>query len=173
MVASEVSTVLQPSNAQNHEGDVHTFQATVKALNAYATTPAAKSAISALNAKFNTWQALDNRVVALSKAHKIKAAANLANGAANNAADDLTTAVENASQAISDANASAAASSASNSKTLMLVIALIALLAAGAISFSLARDLSRRIKQLLEGIESLDADAAGRARERTRCDRPR
>ena len=43
MVASEVSTVLQPSDAENHEGDVQTFRQTVQALNAYATTPAAKN----------------------------------------------------------------------------------------------------------------------------------
>ncbi|MGA8338008.1 MAG: hypothetical protein WB761_24975, partial [Solirubrobacteraceae bacterium] len=131
MVASEVSTVLQPSNAGSHEADVQTFQRTVRALNAYATTPAAKSAINALNAKLEAWQALDGQVVALAKAHRPTAAANLTNGATNNAADALTAAVQNASQAISNANASAAASSASSSRTLMLVIALVALLAAG------------------------------------------
>ena len=31
MVASEVSTVLQPSNAENHRGDVQTFEQTVQA----------------------------------------------------------------------------------------------------------------------------------------------
>ena len=42
------------------------------------------------------------------------------------------------------------------SKTLMLVIALVGLLIAAGISFALAGDLSRRIKQLLDGIHSLD-----------------
>src|SRR6185312_1869193 len=159
MVASEVSTVLQPGNAANHQGDVQTFQDTVKSLQTYATTPAAKSAISKVNDALATWQGIDNKVVALAKAHKTVAAGKLANGDANTAADDLTTTVENASKAISSENTVAAASTASSSKTLMLVIALIALLTAGGISFVLARDLSRRIAQLLKGISSLDADA--------------
>ena len=140
-----------PRNIANHEGDVQTFQQTVQALQAYASTPAAKSAISTVNAKLGTWQALDNQVLALAKAHKTAAAGKLANGAANTAADDLTTAVENASKAISDANTSAANSTASSSKTLMLVIALIALLIAATISFVLARDLSRRIRHCSTG----------------------
>jgi Methyl-accepting chemotaxis protein (MCP) signalling domain/HAMP domain/Four helix bundle sensory module for signal transduction len=158
MVASELGAVLDPGNISNHEGDVQTFQQTVQSLQAYATTPAAKNAINTLNAKFSTWQGLDNQVMALSKAHKTAAAGKLANGDANNAADDLTTAVQNASQAISGANTSAANSTASSSKTLMLVIALIALLIAAAISFTLARDFSKRIKQLLDGIRSLEGN---------------
>jgi len=157
MVASEVSTVLQPSNAANHEDDVQTFQQTVRSLNGYATTPAARSAMGVLNAKFGTWQGLDNQVLALAKAHHFAAAAKLTNGAANDAADDLTTAVQNASKAISDANTSAAASRASSGRTLMLVLVLLALLAAGGISFTIARDFSRRIKALLDGIHSLDS----------------
>jgi methyl-accepting chemotaxis protein len=159
MVASEVSTVLSPGHASDHQGDIQTFEQTVQSLQAYATTPAAKRAIADVNAAFEKWHGIDDQVVALSKAHKEAAAAKLANGAANDAADDLTTAVQNASKAISSANTSAAASTASSSKTLMLVIALVALLAAGGISFTLARDLSRRIKQLLDGISSLDAEA--------------
>ncbi len=155
MVASEVSTVLQPGSAANHEGDVQTFQQTVQSLSTYATSPAAKSAISKLNDAFSTWQGLDNQVVALSKAHKPAAAGKLANGDANTAADALTTAVQNASKAISDENTSAAGSTASSSKSLMMVIALIALLIAAAITFVLARDLSRRIGQLLHGINDL------------------
>ena len=162
MVASEVSSVLNPGNIQNHLGDVQTFKQTAQSLEAYATTPAARRAISDLKAKLATWQGIDKHVLALAKAHKVTAGGKLANGAANDAADDLTTAVENASKAISSANTAAAASTASDSRTLMLVIALVALLAAGGISFTIARDLSRRIKQLLHGISSLDAEAVGK-----------
>jgi methyl-accepting chemotaxis protein len=158
MVASELGAVLDPSNISNHEGDVQTFQQTVSSLQTYATTPAAKAAISAVNARLGAWQALDNQVLALAKAHKAAAAGKIANGSANTAADDLTTAVQNASKAISDANTSAANSTASSSRTLMLVIALVALLIAGTISFVLARDFSRRIKQLLDGIKSLEGN---------------
>jgi methyl-accepting chemotaxis protein len=158
MVASEVVSVLDPANIQNHLGDVQTFQQTVGSLGAYATTPAAKAAEATLSAEFAKWRGLDSQVLALAKAHKVAAATKLAEGAANTEADALTTAVENASKAISDANTSAAGSTASSSKTLMLVIALLALLAAGAISFVLARDLSRRIQQLLGGIHSLDSN---------------
>jgi len=156
MVASELGSVLEPSNVPNHEGDVQTFQHTVQSLQTYATTPAAKSAIGTVNAKFNAWQALDNQVVALAKAHKTAAAGSLANGDANTAADDLTTAVEGASKAISTANTAAAASTASNSQTMILIITLLALAAAGGISLFLARDVSRRIQRLLDGIRSLD-----------------
>jgi HAMP domain-containing protein len=158
MVASEVSTVLDPGNAANHENDVQTFQHTVQSLSAYATTPAAKSAIGAVNAAFDKWHGIDDQVLALVKAHKTAAAAKIANSEANGAADALTTAVENASKAISSANTNAANSTASSSKTLMLVIALVALLIAGGISFALARDLSRRIKVLLDGIHSLESN---------------
>jgi methyl-accepting chemotaxis protein len=159
MVASEVSSVLNPGNIANHNGDVQTFEHTVQSLQSNATTPAAKKAIADVNAAFDKWHGIDNRVLVLSKAHKVAAAAKLANGEANDAADELTTQVENASSAISSANTNAAASTASSSKTLMLVIALVALLAAGGISFIMARDLSRRIVQLLNGISSLDAEA--------------
>jgi methyl-accepting chemotaxis protein len=158
MVASEVETVLDPTNAPNHRDDVQTFQRTTKSLDAFAKTPAADAAMSKVNTAFNTWQGLDNQLLADVKAHKIAAAAKLSVGDANTAADELTTAVENASQAISDANTNSAASTASSSKTIMLVIALLALATAGGISFFLARDLSRRIKQLLDGISSLEAN---------------
>ena len=46
-----------------------------------------------------------------------------------------------------------------SSKALMLAVALLAVLVAGVISLTLSRDFSRRINQLLDGIESLDADA--------------
>ncbi|MBV9805015.1 MAG: methyl-accepting chemotaxis protein, partial [Solirubrobacterales bacterium] len=155
MVASELGAILDPTTISNHEGDVQTFEQTVQALSAYATTPAGKAAISKLNDALATWQGLDNQALGLAKARKTAAATKLATGAANTAADGLTTAVQNASQAISDANTSAAASSASSSKSLMLVIALVALLIAVAITFVLARDLSRRIQQLLHGINDL------------------
>jgi methyl-accepting chemotaxis protein len=158
MVASQLGSILDPGKIANHEGDVQTFKQTVQSLQTYASTPAAKSAISTVNDALAKWQGLDNQVLALAKAHKAAAAGKIANGAANTAADELTTAVENASKAISGANTDAAASSASSSRTLMLVIALIALLAAAGISFFLARDLSRRIKQLLDGIHSLDSN---------------
>ena len=45
------------------------------------------------------------------------------------------------------------------SKTLMLAIALVALVVAVVIAVSISGDLSRRIKALLDGISSLDADA--------------
>ena len=159
MVASEISSVLNPGNIENHLGDVQTFRQTAQSLENYASTPAAKKAIADVNDALAKWQGIDKQVLTLAKAHKVTAGGKLANGAANDAADELTTAVENASKAISSANTNSAASTASSSKTLMLVIALIALLAAGGISFFLARDLSRRIAQLLNGISSLDAEA--------------
>jgi methyl-accepting chemotaxis protein len=155
MVASEEATIFDPTNASNHEGDVQTFEQTVQTLQRYADTPAARGAMTAVNAALAKWQGLDNQVMADVKAHKTAAAGKLALGDANTAADDLTTAVENLSKAISDGNTSAANASASSSKTLMLVIALVALLVAAGISFVLARDLSRRIKQLLDGISEL------------------
>jgi methyl-accepting chemotaxis protein len=158
MVASEVGSVVEPGNIQDHLGDVQTFQQTVETLNGYATTPAARAAMKTLNGAFAKWQGLDNQVLALARAHKVAAGAKLAEGADNDADDDLTTAVGNVSQAISAATTNSAGSDASSSRTLMLVIALIAILAAGAISFVLARDFSRRIKQLLDGIHSLDSN---------------
>ena len=157
MVASEAESVLDTSNIANHQDDIQTFRQTMRSLDAGATTPKGRAAVRNLNAAFDKFLGLDNQVIALSRAHKVTAASKLTNGAANDAADDLTTAVQNVSAAISEANTQAAASTASSSKTLMLVIALIALLIAGGISFALARDLSRRIKQLLDGIHSLDS----------------
>ena len=46
-----------------------------------------------------------------------------------------------------------------SSKTLMLVVALVAVLFAAVISLTISRDFSRRIKKLLDGIQSLDAEA--------------
>jgi methyl-accepting chemotaxis protein len=158
IAASEVATVLDPSNAENHLGDVQTFQQTLHSLNGYATTPAARSAMAKANTAFDKWQSVDNQVLALVKAHKLAAASKLSTGDANTAADDLTVAVQGAAKAISDANTNSAASTASSSKTIMLVIALLALAVAGGISFFLARDLSRRIKQLLDGISSLESN---------------
>jgi methyl-accepting chemotaxis protein len=158
MVATEIQSVLTPADIPNHEDDVNTFQQTVRSLNAYATTPAARSAMAKVNGAFATWQGLDNQVLALVKAHKPAEASKLTSGAANDAADELTTTVQNASKAISDANTHAAASTATSSHTLMLIITLLALAAAGGISLFLARDLSRRIKQLLDGINSLEAN---------------
>jgi hypothetical protein len=94
MVASELSTVLQPSNAEDHLGDVQTFEQTVQQLRAYAMTPAARQAMTALQAAFTAWQGLDNQILGEVKAHHIAAAAKLANGAANTAADNLTAAVQ-------------------------------------------------------------------------------
>ncbi|HTP23799.1 MAG TPA: methyl-accepting chemotaxis protein [Solirubrobacteraceae bacterium] len=159
MVASEADAVLDPSTIQDHLADVQTFRATVRTLNGYATTPKAQAAVKTLNGAFAKWVALDNRVVSLARAHRAAKATHLVEGAADGAADDLTTAVENVSAAISNANARAANSKARSSKTLMLVLAALALLIAGAIGITLSRDLSRRIKLLLDGIRSLDAEA--------------
>ena len=173
MVASEVSTVLQPSNAENHLGDVQTFEQTVRQLQAYAMTPAARQAMTALQAAFTTWQGLDNEILGEVKAHHIAAAAKLANGAANTAADDLTTAVQKASRAISNDNTSQANSTASSSRMLMLGIALIALLIAGAIAVAISRDLSRRIAKVLAGIDSLEGHCMTELGEALDGDGPR
>jgi methyl-accepting chemotaxis protein len=158
MAASEVSSVLDPGNIPNHLGDVRTFRQTVASLERYATTPASQAALASVNAAFATWQGVDNQVLALARAHEVAQASELAGGAANDASDNLTSTVENVSAAISNANTSEANSTSSSSRTLMLVIALIAILAAGGISFVLARDFSRRIQRLLDGIHSLDAN---------------
>ena len=44
-----------------------------------------------------------------------------------------------------------------SSRTLMLVIALVAVLIACVVSFTISRDLSSRINELLDGITSLDS----------------
>jgi methyl-accepting chemotaxis protein len=157
MVASEADLVLDPSVTRDHLGDVQTFRQTAATLAGYATTPQGRAAVRTLDAALAKWVALDNQVIALAHAHHAAKATALVEGAANDAADNLTTAVENVSAEISNANTQAAASTASSSKTLMLVIALIALAIAAGISFTFARDLSRRIKQLLDGITSLDS----------------
>ena len=159
MVASEADSVLDASDIQDHLGDVQTFRQTVQKLNGYATTPEAQVAVKSLNGSLATWVKLDNQVVSLARGHHTANATRLVEGPANDAADNLTTAVENVSAQISDANTSAANTKASGSKTMMIVIALIALLIAAAISVSFSRDLSRRIKLLLDGIKRLDAEA--------------
>jgi methyl-accepting chemotaxis protein len=155
MVASEAITLLDPSTVSDHLGDVQTFQHTVQALDRYATTPASRRAMTALNAAFATWQSLDNEVLAAASAHQAAEGTHIVTGPADSAADDLTAAVQSFSQSISNDNTAAAHSTASSSRTLMLVIALLALLIAGAISFTIARDISGRIKRLLDGINDL------------------
>jgi methyl-accepting chemotaxis protein len=159
MVASEADSVLDASDIQDHLGDVQTFRQTVQKLNGYATTPNAQAAVRSLNESLATWVRLDNQVVSLARGHHTAEATHVVEGPANDAADNLATAVENVSAQISGANTSAANAKASSSKTMMIVIALIALLIAAAISVSFSRDLSRRIKLLLDGIKRLDAEA--------------
>ena len=155
MVASEAVTLLDPSTINDHLGDVQTFHHTMQVLDGYATTPASRRAAAALSASFATWQNLDNGVMAAASDHNVADGTQLVKGPADSAADGLTAAVQNLSESISNADANAANSTASNSKTLMLVIALLAALIAGAISFLIARDISRRVKQLLDGINDL------------------
>jgi methyl-accepting chemotaxis protein len=155
MVASEVVTLLDPSTAGDHLRDVQTFSRTVHALDRYATAPASRRAMAALNAAFATWQTLDNGVIAAADVHNAAEGTQLVTGPADSAADALTAAVQNFSQSISDANTATANSTASSARMLMMVIALLALLIAGAISFLMAGDISRRIKRLLNGINDL------------------
>jgi methyl-accepting chemotaxis protein len=155
MAASEVMTVVDPGRAANHQDDVATFEQTVATLQRYASSPAARAAVSALQSSYMQWKALDAQVVSLAKAHRTAVAASLAGGKANDLVDALTAKVEQVSAAISAANTSAAASTASSSQTLMLVLALVALALAGAISFLMSRDVAIRTKKLLDGITSL------------------
>jgi methyl-accepting chemotaxis protein len=164
MTSSEARAVLDPARIVDHEGDVQTFQHVIHSLDGYATSPAGRSAATALNSAFATWLGIDNQIMALARAHKTAAATQLTVGPANQAGDALTSAVGNVSKAISDNNTAQANSAAASSKTLMLVIALIALLIAAAISFLLSRDFAARIKRVLDGINRLqehDLDALG------------
>jgi methyl-accepting chemotaxis protein len=157
MSASELGTVLSPGAAQDHLADVATFRRTLDSVRGDATTSAARSALSTADAAFSKWQALDQQVLALVRAHRTNQAINVALGPADNAADDLTTAVADVSAAVNRGNADAAAGSADQGRTVMLILALLALAVAFAISFMMSRDIGFRTRRLLNGIRDLDA----------------
>jgi methyl-accepting chemotaxis protein len=157
LAASQLATVLRPSAAADHLGDVATFRQTINTLRGYAATASAQRAVSALDATFGQWQALDSRILRLLHTGHRARADRLANGPAVAAADRLTAAVTNVSGVISSDNAAAAAGSAGDGRTVMLLLAALALAAAAAISFSISRDVSSRVKSLLDGIVDLDS----------------
>jgi methyl-accepting chemotaxis protein len=155
MALSELWTANDIAKARDHASDIATFKQTLSSLRANAATPSARSALSALDQSFSQWQAIDNQVVLMSRAHRHSQAVALFENKGNEATDALTTKVEALSASISSANTHAAASTASSSKTLMLILALVAVALAAAIAFLIARDISARTNQLLDGIRSL------------------
>jgi methyl-accepting chemotaxis protein len=157
MMFSEVRTLLDKQAFADAATDLATFRATIAQLRHYATSPAARHAMSALDKAFAQWLVLHERVLGLARAGHVQQGTELAQGPANDAADHLGEAVANVSAAISKANTGAAKSTSDHAQTLMLILALIAVLAAGAIALLISRDLAGRIKRLLSGIRSLDS----------------
>ena len=157
LAASELATVINPKKQQDHEADVAAFQKTIAALKGYATSQAAQDAVGSLNSAFTRWQSVDQQVLSTLQEATLPTPCRLAAGPADQAVDQLTTAVAGVSTAVSDDNAAAASSRASNGRTVMLILAALALLIAAIISFSISRDVSVRVKRLLDGIVDLDA----------------
>src|SRR6185437_10322704 len=158
ILISEGMTIMSPSNAANHEGDVQVFQQTVAALSKLATTPAGHRDAAKLNDLANAWIVSDQKAVALAKAHKTAQAQKQMFNVTNAADDDLVTAVQKVSQDIANAQTSDASSTASSAQMLMIVLAIVALLLAAAVSFLLSRDLVGRVGRVLRSISSLDTE---------------
>ena len=157
LAASELATVIDPKKQQDHEADVAAFQKTIATLKGYATSQSAQDAVGSLNSAFTQWQSVDQQVLSTLHGGDLADAMQIAAGPADQAVDQLTTAVAGVSTAVSDDNTAEASSSASNGRTVMLILAALALLIAAIISFSISRDVSVRVKRLLDGIVDLDA----------------
>ena len=157
LAASELATVIDPKKQQDHEADVAAFQKTITTLKGYATSQSAQDAVGSLNSAFTRWQSVDQQALSTLHGGDLADAMRIAAGPADQAVDQLTTAVAGVSTAVSDDNATAASSRASNGRTVMLILAALALLIAAIISFSISRDVSVRVKRLLDGIVDLDA----------------
>ena len=157
LAASELATVINPKKQQDHEADVAAFQKTIAALKGYATSQSAQDAVGSLNSAFTRWQSVDQQVLSTLHGGDLADAMQIAAGPADQAVDQLTAAVAGVSTAVSDDNTAEASSRASNGRTVMLILAALALLIAAIISFSISRDVSVRVKRLLDGIVDLDA----------------
>jgi methyl-accepting chemotaxis protein len=158
MLVSEAMTLLTPSNAADHKGDVQTFEQTVTELGRIAATPAARAAVAKLKTEADKWIAADDRVIADAVAGRIAAGKALQESQTDPMGDDLTAAVQNVSKQIAHDQSAAASSTASTSQMLMLVLALVALALAGLISVLISRDLSGRVGRLLRAISRLDGE---------------
>jgi methyl-accepting chemotaxis protein len=158
MLISEGMTIMSPSNAANHEGDVQVFQQTIAKLDKLATTPTGRRDAAHLNDLATAWIASDHKAVKLAVAHKPAQGRAIMFKVTNPANDDLVTAVQKLSQDISHAQTSTASSTASSARMLMLVLAVIALLLAAAVSFVLSRDLVGRVSRVLRSISRLDTE---------------
>ncbi|HEX4672697.1 MAG TPA: HAMP domain-containing protein, partial [Solirubrobacteraceae bacterium] len=157
IAASQLATVIEPKNQADHARDVATFEKTIGTLKGYATSQSSQDAVDSLNSAFSKWQSVDKQVVAALDGGDLAGAMRLAAGPADRATDQLTDAVANVSSAIAQANAAAASSKAGQGRTVMLILAALALLIAAIISFTISRDVSVRVKRLLDGIVDLDA----------------
>jgi methyl-accepting chemotaxis protein len=155
--ASQLATVIDSKNEPDHVADVVAFQKIIGALKNYATSPSAQQAVDQLSSSFTKWQAVDKQVMSALHTGNLNEAMQLAAGPANQAVDQLTGAVATVSSAISKDNTAQASSTASNGRNVMLILAALALLIAAIISFTISRDFSRRVKNVLDGIKSLDA----------------
>jgi methyl-accepting chemotaxis protein len=158
MLISETMTIIRPSNAANHAGDVQTFRQTIAALGKLASTPAGRRDAAQLNQTAAGWIASDQRVIADAEARRTAQAAALAFDVTNSGSDDLVSAVQKLSADIARAETTASSSTASSTRTIMLILALLALAAAAAISLLLSRDLVRRVACLLRQISQLDSE---------------
>jgi methyl-accepting chemotaxis protein len=157
LAASELATVINPKKQPDHEADVAAFQNTIATLKGYATSQSAQAAVGTLNAAFTQWQSVDKQVLSTLQGGDLNDAMQIAAGPADQAADQLTNAVAGVSTAVSNDNTANASSAASNGRTVMLILAALALLIAAIISFTMSRDVSVRVKRLLDGIKSLDS----------------
>ena len=150
--------MIDPKKQQDHESDVAAFQKTIATLKGYATSQSAQDAVGSLNSAFTQWQSVDQQVLSTLRGGDLSDAMQIAAGPADQAADQLTKAVAGSSAPRSPSdNTAEASSAASNGRTVMLILAALALAIAAIISFSMSRDVSVRVKRLLDGIVDLDA----------------
>jgi hypothetical protein len=157
IASSQLSTVIDQANEPDHQADVAAFQKVISALKGYATSQSAQQSVDSLNSAFAKWQSVDRQVMSSLNGGNLPEAMRLAAGPADQAVDQLTDAVAAVSTAIAKDNTAAAASKASQGRTVMLILAALALLIAAIISFSISRDVSVRVKRLLDAIVDLDS----------------
>jgi len=165
LAASQLATVIDPKKQHDHEADVAAFQKTIATLKGYATSQSAQDAVGSLNSAFTQWQSVDKQVLSTLRGGDLPDAMQIAAGPADQAVDQLTKAVAGVSTAVSSDNTAEASSAASNGRTVMLILAALALAIAAIISFSMSRDVSVRVKRLLDGIVDLDANCLAELEE--------
>jgi methyl-accepting chemotaxis protein len=144
------------------EDDRGAFEQSLGALDKVAATPAARTAVKAVRARYAAFNAVDGRVLAAQRAGDDARAATLLASAGDEAADAVAGALEHVgavARAEQTSDAASFTATVGSVRRWMLVVAAIAILLAAAIAAGVTRDLRRRIRGMVAQLTAVREQA--------------